>query len=326
VVPKRALPLTWKASILLRCDDMSQYERASVQRRIAVIGAPLCDGERELGVEKAPKVIREAGLLNGFRRGSFRDLGDIPIETSIPDIISGKVRNTKSVVDACRRIRRNVADAVRDRDFLLVIGGDCSLFPGSLAGMIDVYDRIGVLYVDGHADFHTPDTTISGYYSGMSLASAVGRGDVDLVRIGKSSPLIGEEDVSVVGAKMTNFDPSELEALRASRVRLFSNETLKKDGVFAALQDAAKPLPKPLYLHFDLDVIDAAEMPALAGMSAGVHHSGGLSLREASSLCEALAALPLAGMDITLYDPNLDTNRTHARRIVELLTKILHLQ
>ena len=262
-------------------------------------------------------------MLNAFRSGSFRDLGDIPLETSIPDIVSGKVRNTKLVVDACRRIRRTVADAARDRDFPLVIGGDCSLFPGSLAGMIDVYDRIGVLYVDGDADFHTPETTISGYYSGMSLAAAVGTGDGDLVRIGKSFPLVREEDVSAVGVRMSNVDPSELEALRASRVRLFWNEALKKDDNFAGLQDAVKHLPKPLYLHFDLDVIDAAEMPALAGMSAGVHHSGGLSLKEASSLCEALAALPLAGMDITLYDPNLDTNRSHAKRIVELLAKIL---
>ena len=156
----------------------------------------------------------------------------------------------------------------------------------------------------------------------MSLAAAVGRGDDEFVRIGKSFPLIREEDVSAVGVKMSNFDRSELDALRASQVRLVSNGALKKD-LFAGLQDAAKPLPKPLYLHFDLDVIDAAEMSALAGARAGVHHSGGLSLREANALCEALAALPLAGMDITLYDPNLDADRTQARRIVQLLTKIL---
>jgi len=304
-------------------EELPQSEGA-VRRRIAVIGAPVCDGERELGVEKAPGVIREAGLLTGFRRGSFRDLGDIATEAPKRDIVSGRVRNTSHVVDGCRKVKQMVANAARERDFPLVLGGDCSLFPGSLAGIIDVYDRVGVLYVDGHVDFRTPETTISGYYSGMCLAAAVGRGEKELVGIGKTIPLVREEDVSAVGVKSTNFEASELEEFKTSHVRLFTSETLKRNGVSAGLQEATKPLPKPLYLHFDLDVIDTAEMPALAGIHAGAQlGSGGLSYREVASLCEHLATLPLVGMDITLYNPNLDPDGTYARRIVELINKIL---
>jgi arginase len=216
-----------------------------------------------------------------------------------------------------------VANAAREGDFPLVIGGDCSLFPGSLAGIIDVYDQIGVLYLDGHADFHTPETTISGYFSGMGLAAAVGRGGGELVRIGKSFPLVREEDASAIGVKTANFDDSELRELNASRVNLFTSETLKSKGIQACLQEATKPLPRPLYLHFDLDVMDAIEMPALAGMRAGVHHPGGLTHREAGWLCDGLASLPIAGMDITLYNPNLDPDRTYARRIIDPIRKIL---
>jgi arginase family enzyme len=82
-------------------------------------------------------------------------------------------------------------------------------------------------------------------------------------------------------------------------------------------------LRKPLYLHFDLDVIDANEMPALAGMSAGVHSLGGLTYEEAISLCKSLGKLPLTGMNITLYDPKLDATGEGGRRIVELLTTII---
>ena len=302
---------------------MPHYEADTTERRIAIIGAPLCDGERELGVEKAPSVIREAGLTAVLGGRSFRDLGDITSQTPLHDLVSGKVRNTAHVVSGCRRIRRAVAEAARQGDFPLVLGGDCSLFPGSLAGMIDVYDRIGVLYVDGHADFHTPNTTISGYYSGMSLATAVGRGEGEYVRIGKTVPLVREEDVAAVGVKPSNFDPSELDAVKASRVNLFTSETLRRDGILVSLERAAKLLPKPLYLHFDLDVIDVAEMPALAGIRAGAHHPGGLNLTEAKSLCEGLAGLPLAGMDVTLYDPNMDPDIIHARKIVHLIGKIL---
>ena len=182
---------------------------------------------------------------------------------------------------------------------------------------------MGVLYVDGHADFHTPETTISGYYSGMSLATAVGRGEGDLVRIGKNFPLVREEDVSAIGVKTSNFDDSELGEFRASRVKLFTAEVLKRGGILKGLGEATRALSRPLYLHLDLDVIDASEMPALAGMRAGVHHAGGLTREEVSSLCKGLASLPLAGMDITLYDPNLDPDRTYARRIIDLIRIIL---
>jgi arginase len=103
---------------------------------------------------------------------------------------------------------------------------------------------------------------------------------------------------------------------------VFTSEALKRDGISLGLEKAVRSLPRPLYLHFDLDVTDATEMPALAGMSAGVHHPGGLTHLEVSSLCDGLAALPLAGMDISLYDPNLDPDRKHARTIIELVRKI----
>jgi len=237
-------------------------------------------------------------------------------------LVSGKVRNTEQVVGGCRRVRQVVASAAREGDFPLVLGGDCSLFPGSLAGIIDVYDRVGVLYVDGHADFHTPDTTISGYYSGMSLAAAVGRGTEELVRIGKTFPLVREEHVSAIGVKTRDFDASELREFKASHVNLFTSESLKTDGILTDLHRAAEFLPTPLYLHFDLDVMDAAEMPALAGIHAGVHHPGGLNGEEVSSLCEGLAEVPLAGMDLTLYNPDFDPERKYARTIVDLVGKI----
>jgi arginase family enzyme len=82
------------------------FQDKHLQRRIAIIGAPLCDGERELGVETAPRVIREAGLLAAFRSGSFRDLGDIASDTPIPDIISGRVRNTEHVVKGAEELGR----------------------------------------------------------------------------------------------------------------------------------------------------------------------------------------------------------------------------
>ena len=295
-----------------------------MRRRIAIIGAPLCDGERELGVEKAPTAIRETGLLDVLRaRAEVVDLGDILLQTPAPDRISGKLRNIEHVVEGCRRVMQTVADAVHKGLFPLLIGGDCSLFPGAVAGLTSVHQRIGALYVDGHADFHTSETTSSGYFSGMALAATVGRDRRELLPVGENFPIIREEDVSVLGVRTLNLDPLELRNLERTSLNVITIDSLRRDGIDKSVEKATEAMQKPLYLHFDLDVIDSREMPALAGIRSGVHSSGGLSYQEAISLCEAFASLPLAGMDTTLYDPDLDRDRICAKRIIQLLQTIL---
>ena len=83
------------------------------------------------------------------------------------------------------------------------------------------------------------------------------------MRIEKTFPPVREEDVSAIGVKTTNFDASELREFKASHVNLFTSESLKTDGILTGHHRAAKPLPTPLYLHFDLEVMDAAEVPML---------------------------------------------------------------
>jgi arginase len=198
----------------------------------------------------------------------------------------------------------------------------CSVFHGSVSAVRMIHHEIGALYVDGHADFHTPETTSSGYFSGMALAAAVGRCN-ELAQFGYTPPSIKEEDVCVVGVRRPNIDPLELRNLEATSVKVVTVDSLRSDGFAISLEEATETLRKPLYLHFDLDVIDAKQLPALAGMNAGVHSRGGLSYEEALSLGKVLGKLPLAGMDITLYDPKLDATGESARRIVELLALML---
>lgn len=295
----------------------------TLKNRLAIIGVPLCDGERELGVERAPDAIRAAGLLTALGNTRYRDLGNVALETPVPDKLSGKVRNSEQVLDACRMVKEAVADVLREDDFPLLLGGDCSLLLGSLGAVTKRYGRVGVLYVDGHADFHTAETTISGYYSGMVLALAVGRGGGELRRIGNGLPIVKEEDVAVVGANEANFDPGELADVKASHVHLYTSDALRRDGIYGTVRKAVESIPRPMYLHFDLDVVAATEMPALAGFKAGVHHPGGLSLKEAGSLCEALSRQPLVAMDVTLFDPNRDPNKIHARAVVNIIRDIL---
>lgn len=292
-------------------------------RSIAIIGAPLCDGEREKGVEKSPNAIRTAGLVSTLGRfAKVMDHGDIDLPPPTFDKIFGKLRNADYVVDFCREVKEAVSKALHTGEFPVLLGGDCSVFPGAVAALSSAYDGMQALYLDGHADFNTEQTTLSGYFSGMALAAAVGKGYEPLTRIGERFPIIREEDVCVLGLRRSNLEPQESKNLEDSRLRCITAETIKK-GTQEAIQTLLDDTKKPTYLHIDLDVIDPLDMPVLAGMHAGVHTQGGLSYEETKELLNLLKALRLVGIEITLYDPTLDQEKKHAPRIVQLIKTVL---
>jgi arginase len=288
--------------------------------KIGLIGAPLCDGDRERGVENAPGALRNAGLaqaLSGL--AEVHDLGDVPIQTPALDIFSGKLRNFDHIVNSCIRVMSVVQHALREGLFPLVLGGDCSLFPGAFAGFSSIKGTAGAIYLDGHADFHTPKTTTSGYFSGMCLAAAVGRGPDALRRIGEGFPIVAENNVLLLGARERNLDPEELANLQCSHVKRLMLGSVREDGFEESLMEIANSLPQHLYFHFDVDVLDGTEMPARAGAACGVHAEGGLTLNELGSIFRILAKLQVECMDITLYDPSVDKEGICARKLIRSL-------
>lgn len=295
-----------------------------MRRRIGVVGAPLCDGERESGVENAPKALRDAGFVEILRnRSEVKDFGDLPLKVPVRDELTGKSRNLMQVADGCQSTKRIVSQVIDDGYFPLVIGGDCSLFPGALAGVSSANRDIGVVYLDGHPDFHTPTTTKSGYFSGMGLAIAAGFGPDELTHMGKRFPIVKPHNILLAGPRPGNIDQSEIDDLRIAGLRTLFLEDQETDNFKRELKRLANLLPEQVYLHFDFDVMNPLEMPALAGMKAEVHSSGGLSFEEAMSACNVLCDLPLVGMDATLYDPTADVDRGCAKKIISLLEHVL---
>ena len=137
----------------------------------------------------------------------------------------------------------------------VVFANDCT----SCLGMVKGLEKRApaVLWYDSHGDFNTPETTPSGFLGGMPLAALVGRGNQHLMR-GIDLEPIAESDVIVSDGR--NLDPEEGIMLRQSQVTIY--ETLQ------ALNTAALP-EKPLYIHFDTDVVDCEDMPAMSYPRAG---------------------------------------------------------
>lgn len=170
----------------------------------------------------------------------------------------------------------------------VVFANDCTSCLGMVKGL--EAQTPAILWYDAHGDFNTPETTPSGFLGGMPLAALVGRGNQHLTR-GLDLQPINESDVIVTDAR--NLDPEEGLMLRESEV--MTCETIQ------ALKAAALP-DKPLYIHFDTDVVDCAEMPAMS-----YPEPGGPSLDDCiASLRHARENSSAIGVLFSLWNDTLD--------------------
>ncbi len=132
----------------------------------------------------------------------------------------------------------------------LIFAADCVSALGAMKGLESYQPE--VLWYDAHGDFNTPETTLSGFLGGMPLAMLVGRGDQRWME-GVGLKPIAESAITLTDAR--NLDPAEGEALANSQVRHLPR--------VSDLSQTDWP-GKPLYIHLDIDVVNATEMPALA--------------------------------------------------------------
>ena len=177
-------------------------------RRIVVIGVPSnigikpYDDGRPRGVDRAPTTLREQGVVE---RLSARDDGDV-LPAPYRDFTRphGRPRNDEELLDLTRRLSSRVARAVGAGEFPLVLGGDCSVVLGALAGLRRAgISRPGLVYLDAHADFATPEESKSGSVASMCLGLAVGRGQTILSALADTPALVLDRHVALVGGGMT---------------------------------------------------------------------------------------------------------------------------
>ena len=148
-------------------------------------------------------------------------------------------------------VNRAIADAIQAHSDKtpLVFASDCTSCMGMVKGLESYAPAI--LWYDSHGDFNTPETSESGFLGGMPLAALVGRGNEHLMQGVELEP-IAESDVYVTDVR--NLDREEGDMMRNSDVTIFGQVS---DLLTASLPD------KPIYLHFDTDVVDSSEMPAM---------------------------------------------------------------
>jgi arginase len=285
--------------------------------KVAVFGVPTAAGARGPGVERAPFALREAGLLEALAKAGTRvvNLSDLSLFPWRADPEHPQARNVAVVACAARAAADEMTRALQE-GFALVLGGDCSLLAGTVVGTRTALGRpVGVVHVDANADLNTPETTPSGGLNGMALALALGRGPAE---VAQAAAGVLPEHVALLGYR--ELDPGERAPVRELALALSADE-VRARGARASGEAALQALAiDPVFLHWDVDVLDAEAMPAKDTVTPG----RGLSWDETEALVTTLVASPrVVAMEVTEFNPTRDPNGAAARRIVALLARAI---
>lgn len=291
--------------------------------QIDIIGVPIDLGADRRGVDMGPSAIRYAQLHQKIQELGYtlEDKGniDVPIQETC-EITDPKLKYIDCIVPMGRRVAGAVATSLQSGHFPLVLGGDHSLSVGSIRGAAK-HRKLGVIWVDAHADFNTSETTPSGNIHGMPLAALCGRGDPRLVRLWEETPpVVDPQRVAVIGAR--DLDLGEKRLLREAGVMVQSMEQIDRFGMVTVLEKAIERVSRDvdgIYLSFDMDALDPRHAPGV-----GTPVPGGLTYREAHLTCEVIAETGrLIGMDIVEVNPILDVQNETARLAVEFVRSAL---
>jgi arginase len=217
---------------------------------------------------------------------------------------------------ACRAVHRELAAAVAGAaaagELPIVIAGSCDAAAGVLAGL--ERERCGVVWIDAHADFNTPDSTVSGFFPGMALAIVTGH---CYAAWWAQSP-IPEAHVALLGVRELSPDAERERVERSRMLRVHWVDGHPDGDVDATLAALADRVDR-VYLHLDLDALDPSIAPGI--VDAPVPH--GLSLAQLDHVLDAVTArLRISAVALTTYTPSRDVNgvtRATALHVLERL-------
>jgi arginase len=268
---------------------------------------PTSAGAFAPGQEQAPRALREFGLLDRLASSGVevRDHGDREVWRWRPDRRHRRAQNAGPVVEIATDTARRVGDAVRAGEATLVLGGDCTVGIGTVAGHATAGGRVGLVYFDAHADLNVPDSVREGALDWMGMAHMLGeRGAVPELRdVGPRTPLLEPQQVLLFGWDPEQATAFEREAIDRRGISVVSADEVAEDPVAAA--DQARALVEDrcdrLLVHLDVDVIDFTDVPLSEnwGRNVGVAYEDAVA-----SLGVLLASDRLAGLTITELNPD----------------------
>jgi arginase len=293
------------------------------QARVGIIGVPLDLGAGRRGVDMGPSAIRVARLHQRLAELGYEviDFGNVAVDQPEASPVGREqARYLAQIARTCKRLAQRVEGVLAEGVFPLVLGGDHSVAVGTIAGVARHLRReqrkVGVIWVDAHADMNTPETSPSGNVHGMPLACCVGMGPRALTHLAGFAPLVEAENVALVGVR--DVDQLEKPHVRRSGVKAFTMRHIDERGVLAVIREAiaiAGDGTAGIHVSLDMDAVEPQEAPGV-----GTPVRGGLTYREAHLVMEVLCdAGLLVSMEVVEVNPIMDESNRTATLAVELI-------
>ncbi len=296
-------------------------------KKIAVLGAPIEIGASQRGTLMGPAALRTAGLLTVLEELDFtvEDHGDLTVGGVAP-LMDTPPENTKHYREIQRWIRTISArayDLAKTGAIPIFLGGDHSLSMGSINGVARHCREQGrelfVMWLDAHADYNTPVTTITGNMHGMSAAFLCGEEGLDGLLGNEPRAPIDSSRLELFGTR--SIDKLEKDLVKLRRISVADMRKIDEFGVSVLIRrviDKVKAVDGVLHLSFDVDFLDPEVAPGVGTMV-----PGGATYREAHLIMELLHDSRIVhSLDIVELNPFLDDRGRTARSVVELIASL----
>ena len=250
-------------------------------------------------------------------------------------IESPYAKRIKGIISMYEKVSKAVCDTIKNNFFPVVLSGDHSISGGSIAGikMARPSSKLGVIWIDAHADLHTPYTTPSGNLHGMSLAASLGEDNIEsaahepdretvsqwnrLKKTGNISPKVLPEDVVIISLR--DYEKEEKNLIEKYGIKVISTKELRSKGVEQIIRQVTRYLSDctDIYISFDVDSLDSA-----ISKGTGTPVSNGLREREAEDLISKLMQnRKVCCFEITEVNPTLDKENLMAEIAFNILQR-----
>jgi arginase len=297
-----------------------------VPKRIRILGVPLDLGASRRGVDMGPSAVRVAGL-----EARLEALGHIVedggnVVVAFPEQKKEgdpHAKYLKEIASTCNKHAEMVVKTLEAGKFPLTLGGDHSVAAGTVAGVAEFFrqqrrvqeNKVGLIWIDAHADINTPETSPSGNVHGMPLAAIMGLGPAELSNIYDFSPKVHPENCVLVGVR--DIDAREKENIKRTGIEVYTMRDIDERGMRTIIEEALRIAGRGTagyHVSLDMDWIDPEDAPGV-----GTPVRGGASYREAHLAMEIISDHGrMVSFEIVEVNPVIDEHNRTADLAVEL--------
>jgi arginase len=294
---------------------------------ISIIGAPLDLGAGRRGVDMGPSAVRVANLNARLAALGYlvEDFGNVPVrQAEATPEGDPRAKYLPQIASTCQTLAMQVKGALEHGSMPLVLGGDHSIAVGTVSGVSSFCStrdqKIGLIWLDAHADMNTPESSPSGNVHGMPLACIVGMGPPELTHLFSYSPKVDPGNAVIVGLR--DVDAMEKPHVRESGVRAFTMRDIDERGLRAVMDEAIRLAldgTVGVHLSLDMDFVDPQHAPGV-----GTPVRGGVTYREAHLAMEMICdSGEMLALEVVEVNPVIDEVNRTADLAVELVMSAL---